>query len=440
MGFSIQQSQTIASATIETTSFNEADIDTASITTAKMGDIDVDGLLSINQMTVSGDFNINGVALLPYISGPQGPTGESCGCPGQPGPAGPIGDQGNPGAVGPNGFDGPVGITGADGVAGPNGFDGPVGITGADGVAGPNGFDGPVGVTGADGAVGSNGYDGPVGITGADGVAGPNGFDGPVGITGADGVAGPNGYDGPVGITGADGVAGPNGYDGPVGITGADGVAGPNGFDGAVGITGADGAAGPDGFNGIDGVIGSTGITGPDGRIGELIPSMTSARVAATGITSYTVSGSGVGKTITNAGTQAALEIDGVTMATNDEVLLTIELSSGSFTTTMPAPSGGGAYIGISEVKATSTYAYVFGEFRGSLTFETLPTPTILSSASSSIIDTFIAKISSDGVWEWSISPTTTGGFRRPFGTLDSNNDLILCGWIGQSAAGTIVV
>lgn len=91
-------------------------------------------------------------------------------------------DVGQPGRLGPDGFQGFDGAEGAIGDTGMFGTTGDQGVVGPDGAGGPIGDDGVKGTTGVDGGPGENG---------------PNGADGDLGVTGQQGPTGETGQQGP---------------------------------------------------------------------------------------------------------------------------------------------------------------------------------------------------------------------------------------------------
>jgi len=93
---------------------------------------------------------------------------------------------------------------GEPGQAGPPGPSGPVG---------PQGPPGPQGLTGPQGARGKQGIRGALGEPGAEGATGATGAQGPAGPQGPAGEQGPQGPAGPAGADGQDGAKGATGED-----------------------------------------------------------------------------------------------------------------------------------------------------------------------------------------------------------------------------------
>ncbi|MCA9677530.1 MAG: collagen-like protein [Myxococcales bacterium] len=162
-------------------------------------------------------------------------------CNGGVGPQGPQGPQGDVGPQGPQGLQGDVGPQGAQG---PQGLQGDVGPQGAQG---PQGLQGDVGPQGPQGLQGDVGPQGPQGPQGLQGDVGPQGPQGPQGLQGD---VGPQGPQGPQGLQGDVGPQGPQGPQGDVGPQGLQGNVGPQGPQGNVGPQGPQGDVGPQGPRG----------------------------------------------------------------------------------------------------------------------------------------------------------------------------------------------
>jgi hypothetical protein len=156
-----------------------------------------------------------------------------------------------------------------DGATGVQGTTGAQGTTGSQGTTGTTGTQGTTGTTGAQGAIGSTGSQGTTGNTGAQGTTGEIGAQGATGSTGAQGETGTTGAQGTTGTTGAQGTTGTTGAQGATGTTGSQGTTGETGSQGTTGTTGSQGATGTTGSQGTTGAQGTTGNTGSQGATGS---------------------------------------------------------------------------------------------------------------------------------------------------------------------------
>ena len=156
-----------------------------------------------------------------------------------------------------------------DGATGVQGTTGAQGTTGSQGTTGTTGTQGTTGTTGAQGAIGSTGSQGTTGNTGAQGTTGEIGAQGATGSTGAQGETGTTGAQGTTGTTGAQGTTGNTGAQGATGTTGSQGTTGETGSQGTTGTTGTQGTTGTTGSQGITGAQGTTGNTGSQGATGS---------------------------------------------------------------------------------------------------------------------------------------------------------------------------
>ncbi len=262
-------------------------------------------------VSLNSDGTLKGSTIGP--TGPQGPQGAT-------GPG-----AGSTGSTGPQGNDGGTGATGSQGNNGNTGATGPSGGIGTQGSTGASGSVGSSGTTGATGA-GTTGATGPTGSLGNTGATG-------VGTTGATGSQGPTGPGG--GATGPTGFTGATGPDGATGA-GTTGATGPTGNAGTQGTTGATGA-GTTGATGPSGSQGTTGATGPTGNAGTQGTTGATGPITQLSLTSVKTSN----------------------YSANPNDLVACDISSGSFTVTLPTAPTDKTIIGVKIVVGNSaTFGY----------------------------------------------------------------------------------
>ena len=160
-----------------------------------------------------------------------------------------------------------INLDGATGVQGTTGAQGATGEAGAQGTTGTTGSQGTTGTTGSQGTTGTTGSQGATGEAGAQGTAGTAGSQGTTGTTGSQGATGEAGAQGTAGTAGSQGTTGTAGAQGTTGEAGAQGATGTAGAQGTTGTAGAQGATGTAGAQGTVGAQGATGATGNNAGI-----------------------------------------------------------------------------------------------------------------------------------------------------------------------------
>jgi putative cell wall-binding protein len=351
-------------------------------------------------------------------------------------------DGGNGGAGGAGGEDGGAGgaggnaTTSATNSAATGGGGGAGGFGGADGGAGGAGGNATTSATnsaatggggGAGGYGGTAGGDGGAGggavtggdsspATGGNGGAGGDSFTesggshiGEGGDGGAGGSATTSGDSSPA--TGGNGAAG--GYGGTAGGDGGAGGDGattggggsvPTGGDGGAG--GAGGGSSPSGGGGSGGAAGQPGgLPGDDGQDDVLPPQLlwaTSAGGTITDLASSVVVLSD-GSSIVTGSFRGIGTFGSVTLsATGATDLFVGKMSKeGKWLWVARAGGGTGHVASGNGVSVSGSAVIVTGSFTGSLNFVTASGTTSLSSTGGQ--DVFVARITTDGVWQWAV-------------------------------------